>query len=803
MFVFTSCTNNYIPKARILASSLKSFHPNWTFCLLLGEAPPQGFALENEPFDRLVTFDQLPIPKYPGWLFRHRVVEVCTAAKGPALFHFLAREKHDKVMYIDPDIMVCNTLSPLETMLDGHDILLTPHQLAPQETPRSVEDNERVALKYGVFNLGFAAAARRGDGLRFARWWRDRLLEYCYDDIPNGLFTDQRWCDLAPAFFPNLGIVRDPGCNAASWNLTDRTITRAADGTFLANGGPLRFYHFTGFDSGAGDGMTARYAKNMPAVHELWAIYREKLAASGQEELGKLRWAHMTFDDGTPITDTMRLVYRGREDLRRAFPDPFDSRGFLHWFRTEFEAPRHTPEARLSSIRRKVARVMAENGGFPRGLPGLVRHSLARVRERGLFGLARKLWRNEPAAPPHTEKLPLLGDILANPQSPAGRIFFRLLDPSRDVVCVIEHDWGGGAAVYCHKRVTELLDRGGAVARLRYVHGAGRVELTACLGGEGFRCEVDNLDALADSRFPRIKDLIVNELAGWYYAADDLSGAASRLLEAVRAVTRAARSHGARVEVLFHDYFAVCPQINLLTPEGRFCGLGETARDCDACALRGEPFSMREWRTVFGELLGLADEAVFFSEDTRDRVLSVYPLREAQVRLRPHEMEPLGGTVRIPADGPMRVAVVGNIQAHKGADIVVALARILDERMPEASIVVFGDLERECIAGNLAVLGSYNRDDLFLLLEKHGVTAALFPSVWPETFSFVTRELALAGLPIVCFDIGAPAAFVRTLPGSRVAPEISAEAAYAALCELDAARLAGLGEAQSIISKTG
>jgi hypothetical protein len=98
MLVFTSCSNNYIPKARILGSTLKNNHPDWTFCLVLSEDPPQGFDLSNEPFDRLLSIEELHIPNFWSWLFRHRVVEICTAAKGPAIYHFLERERHEKVI---------------------------------------------------------------------------------------------------------------------------------------------------------------------------------------------------------------------------------------------------------------------------------------------------------------------------------------------------------------------------------------------------------------------------------------------------------------------------------------------------------------------------------------------------------------------------------------------------------------------------------------------------------------------------------------------------------------------------------
>lgn len=794
MFVFTSCTNNYIPKARVLASTLKSFHPDWTFCLLLGEAPPQGFDLAEEAFDRLVGFDQLGIPGYKSWLFRHRVVEICTAAKGPALHHFLVREGHEKVMYLDPDIMVCNSLEPLKELLDEHDLLLTPHQLAPQETVRSIEDNEICSLQHGIFNLGFAAAARRGDGPRFARWWRDRLFFYCYDDIPRGIFTDQRWCDLAPAFFPNLRVVRDPGCNAASWNLTDRFISRAPDGSFKANDGPLRFYHFTGFDSGAGDGMTARYAKNMPAVHELWKIYRERLAASGQAALGKLAWAGMRFEDGTPISDDMRIVYRNREDLQRHFPDPFVRPGYLEWYRKNGGSGRGCFR-NVKSILRGVADTLNKHGGFPRGLPGFTRQVLEWTRRWGVLGLARRVWNKvQDPAQPKIEVLqpvlPLLREALEQPESAAAKRFFALFAGAGEPVCVIEHDWGGGATYYCQKRVDSLLQEGRAVIRVRYALDLERLVLTALRGEESLRYEISGLAELADSRFPRIGELIVNELAGWHYDGYDPSGACARVIGAVEDLALVARRHEARVEFLFHDYFPVCPTVNLLTPENVYCGLPENIEGCDVCALRGKPFSMRKWREAWAGLLDRADEIVFFSENTRHAVRGAYALREEQIRVRPHKAESPGPALTIPADGPMRAAVVGNIQIHKGAGQVLELAKLMEKHDPEASLIVFGTLDSPETPRNVVVLGPYKHNELRSLLVKHQATVGVFPSIWPETFSFVIHELALLGLPQAAFPIGAQGDYLKSLPNSRTAKDLSAEALFEAVKELDAVRRA-------------
>jgi len=73
-----------------------------------------------------------------------------------------------------------------------------------------VIDNEICSLAHGTYNLGFLAIRNDTNGRRLAEWWNERLLEYCFDDKTNGIFVDQKWCDLVPAMFDGVMIVRDP-----------------------------------------------------------------------------------------------------------------------------------------------------------------------------------------------------------------------------------------------------------------------------------------------------------------------------------------------------------------------------------------------------------------------------------------------------------------------------------------------------------------------------------------------------------------------------------------------------------------
>ena len=221
-------------------------------------------------------------------------------------------------------------------MVQDHDILLTPHLVDPYDDHAAILDNDLSASRTGIFNLGFVAVRTTGEGARFARWWNDRLLSYCYDDMPNGLFVDQRWCDHVPALFDRLKIIRDPGYNVASWNLSTRKITVEKDGRITVNGVALRFWHFTKLGA-VGDAMTRRYAgRNFP-VYEIWAWYKREIAAATDPAIPERWWAFGEYADGQPIAKAHRVLYRERADLQQAFPDPFAAgRGsFREWLQLE------------------------------------------------------------------------------------------------------------------------------------------------------------------------------------------------------------------------------------------------------------------------------------------------------------------------------------------------------------------------------------------------------------------------------------------------------------------------------------
>lgn len=344
--IYTSVVVNYLPKARVLAESIKKFHPDWIFHLVLCDETPEWFFLQGEPFDFLFTLQDLHISDLWSWTFKHDLVELSTAVKGFALTKILDEPGCTEVFYFDPDIVVLAPLSVLVREFESASVLLTPHSTEPESERAAIIDNELTALRHGIFNLGFIGVKNSEAGRRFASWWRDRLQDFCYNDVPNGLFTDQRWADMVPAYFSDSKILRDPVYNVSTWNLTSRTVTGSAPDGLLVNGQPLVFYHFSGFDSGSQLGMLKRYGSNMPALFELRDWYTAACERHGQQQLSQASWAYGVFDNGQLILPLHRKRYREIPELPSRFPNPYatqeQSQSYLQWFEWRDEPSFHT-----------------------------------------------------------------------------------------------------------------------------------------------------------------------------------------------------------------------------------------------------------------------------------------------------------------------------------------------------------------------------------------------------------------------------------------------------------------------------
>lgn len=347
------------------------------------------------------------------------------------------------------------------------------------------------------------------------------------------------------------------------------------------------------------------------------------------------------------------------------------------------------------------------------------------------------------------------------------------------VVIVFDHNMGGGANVYRRDVIAGHLAAGREVLLCTYNFPTldYRVEYFASSEAQGGIYRAGSYLAFE----PILDALTVDEIFVNSPVSFDEPLAFAEWLAGLREARPAMR-----LMIAVNDYFAVCPSFVLLNAEGRYCGIPALS-ECSRCLAAhraswmalSPPSAIGPWRAIWGRCLGVADEVRCFSQSSRELILRAWPaLADRHVTVVPHRVD--YAPPRLPSidhRAPLAVAVIGQISLQKGAEIVRDLVLRADREELPLKVVVIGALDLRVASKRLTVTGRYRREDLVGLIEVHGINMTLFPSICPETFSYVVEELVRLGVPIVAFDLGAPGERLRGYTRARLCREVGADAA--------------------------
>ena len=289
---FTICSKNFLAHARVLYNSVRSHYPDSRFFVVLCDRVDGLFDPKQEPFE-FIYLDELNLPDLAEMANRYNITEFNTAVKPFAFLRLMESYQVDSVVYLDPDIFIVDRMHEIDSVIAmGADAVLTPHILQPAEKDQI---HDRNMLQFGIYNLGFVALKNTPPVKMFLEWWGRRLEKECVIRLEDGLFVDQKWADLLPAFVPNTKIIHHPGYNVAYWNLPQRKITMSGGGWF-SNGQPLRFVHFSG--NRLDDPTTfSRHSQqvtieNIGDMRELLNSYRQQVYAQGHHFYRTLPYAY-------------------------------------------------------------------------------------------------------------------------------------------------------------------------------------------------------------------------------------------------------------------------------------------------------------------------------------------------------------------------------------------------------------------------------------------------------------------------------------------------------------------------------
>jgi hypothetical protein len=160
--------------------------------------------------------------------------DYCWTLKAPLMVDLLQREAAGTLLtYVDADIAFHSDPTPALDELRDASIGLSDHRYAP-----AFRSRERWA---GRFNTGWISFRHDPDGLAGARWWRERVIEWCRSRVEDGRYGDQRYVEEMPARFGRVAVHEHPGVNVAPWR--DTGDLEAHDGRATIEGRPVLFFH--------------------------------------------------------------------------------------------------------------------------------------------------------------------------------------------------------------------------------------------------------------------------------------------------------------------------------------------------------------------------------------------------------------------------------------------------------------------------------------------------------------------------------------------------------------------------------
>jgi polysaccharide pyruvyl transferase WcaK-like protein len=184
---------------------------------------------------------------------------------------------------------------------------------------------------------------------------------------------------------------------------------------------------------------------------------------------------------------------------------------------------------------------------------------------------------------------------------------------------------------------------------------------------------------------------------------------------------------------------------------------------------------------MWGLFLSSLDQIYVYSDFTRRMVLKVFgdaiepdKLEIGKIPIdyiRPVEVS------RKRLDAPIHIGIIGNIGVHKGLKILNQMADIICSAGKDSQIKLYiiGKIDLRYDHPHFIHVGTYERDRLPEIIEKHQIDIVFIPSIWGETFCRTVQEGILMGLPTACYNLGAPADRIRDYEKGLIIDRIDAQ----------------------------
>ncbi|MCL2864035.1 MAG: glycosyltransferase [Lachnospiraceae bacterium] len=382
--------------------------------------------------------------------------------------------------------------------------------------------------------------------------------------------------------------------------------------------------------------------------------------------------------------------------------------------------------------------------------------------------------------------------ILNDPNSLQRSLAKLLLDTKYDVanvILVFNHHWAGGASSYLDEKINAGMDQNEKyfVVRTRKEEVEKDIEETVA----GFELQFCSSDERITYVFEQLEELLcimeyfpidaiwVNELVTY-----------PNISETLAVIMALHQSKGSSLKLMVHDFFSVCPTIDLLGQADTYCNL-PSGSECDDCYMsygfqeRHNLPTVGQWRDMWKALLLVCDEILVFSEDSKKRMEQVFGTLRS-LSLQPHKPKRIEAIAKqwFHGDG-VTIGLLGALGRHKGKAVVQEMLDIIHAEERNVRIVLIGYTDavdwEEKYGAHVHITGPYLQNQLSQYVIENEIDIIFIPAIWPETFSYTTEEAMMMDIPVVSFPIGAPPERIVQYEKGMVLPNMNPRMALDAI----------------------
>ena len=225
-----------------------------------------------------------------------------------------------------------------------------------------------------------------------------------------------------------------------------------------------------------------------------------------------------------------------------------------------------------------------------------------------------------------------------------------------------------------------------------------------------------------------------------------------------------------KIVLSLHDYYLLCPDYNLILPDGNTrCGkikADGSDTQCQYClgAKRysnnpNNPIAINDYlaerNEVIKQLFDIADVLISPSNFVKKLFVKSFGRTiEKKILVVSHGISEQKPINRKTQRKQLHVAMLGSATDRKGIKTLLETSYVLRKKQIKFEIIgsVPLAIKKKVLEFGINIKGKYKVDDLPKLLSNTDII--IIPSIWDETFALTLSEAQALGVPVVASDVG-------------------------------------------------